>query len=145
MDRPVRMGRLTREWNPAAKSITFCVTEDCNLACKYCYMTGKNSKNRMSFEVAKAAVDYILRRGGLASGSLLVDVGCGTGISSRLFARRGLRVIGVVQAGYVSRVLDQDMLEAAAGAEERHAGLAGESDRRERSLHAFIGAARYAP
>jgi uncharacterized protein len=60
MDREVRMGQLPREWYAAAKSITFCVTEDCNLACKYCYMTGKNSKNRMPVEVAKAAVDYIL-------------------------------------------------------------------------------------
>jgi SAM-dependent methyltransferase len=41
------------------------------------------------------AVDFILSRCGLAAGSLLVDVGCGTGISSRLFAARGLQVIGV--------------------------------------------------
>jgi SAM-dependent methyltransferase len=42
-----------------------------------------------------AALDLIQERGGLGSGSLLVDVGCGTGISSRLFARRGVRVIGI--------------------------------------------------
>ncbi len=42
-----------------------------------------------------AAVDYILARCGLAPGSVLVDVGCGTGISSRLFASRGLRVLGI--------------------------------------------------
>ena len=41
------------------------------------------------------AVDFILRRCGLRAGSVLVDVGCGTGISSRLFAARGLQVIGV--------------------------------------------------
>jgi radical SAM peptide maturase (CXXX-repeat target family)/CXXX repeat peptide maturase len=56
----IRMGQLPRSWNPAAKSITFCVTEDCNLACKYCYMTGKNAKHTMPFEVARKAVDYIL-------------------------------------------------------------------------------------
>lgn len=42
------------------KDITFIVTKDCQLACKYCYLVGKNSKERMSFDVAKAAIDYIL-------------------------------------------------------------------------------------
>lgn len=43
-----------------AKNITFIVTKDCQLACKYCYLVGKNTKERMSWEVAKAAIDYIL-------------------------------------------------------------------------------------
>lgn len=43
-----------------AKSITFIVTKDCQLACKYCYLVGKNNKERMTWNVAKAAVDYIL-------------------------------------------------------------------------------------
>lgn len=43
-----------------AKSITFIVTKDCQLACKYCYLVGKNSKERMPWEVAKQAIDYIL-------------------------------------------------------------------------------------
>ena len=43
-----------------AKNITFIVTKDCQLACKYCYLVGKNDKERMSWEVAKQAVDYIL-------------------------------------------------------------------------------------
>ena len=43
-----------------AKSITFIVTKDCQLACKYCYLVGKNEKERMSFDVAKQAIDYIL-------------------------------------------------------------------------------------
>lgn len=43
-----------------AKSITFIVTKDCQLACKYCYLVGKNSKERMPWEVAKLAIDYIL-------------------------------------------------------------------------------------
>ena len=43
-----------------AKSVTFIVTKDCQLACKDCYLVGKNSKERMSWEVAKAAIDYIL-------------------------------------------------------------------------------------
>ena len=45
-----------------AKNITFIVTKDCQLACKYCYLVGKNEKERMPFEVAKAAIDYILDR-----------------------------------------------------------------------------------
>lgn len=45
-----------------AKSITFIVTKDCQLACKYCYLVGKNSKERMSKSIAKKAVDYILDR-----------------------------------------------------------------------------------
>lgn len=43
-----------------AKSITFIVTKDCQLACRYCYLVGKNVKERMSFEVAQQAIDYIL-------------------------------------------------------------------------------------
>lgn len=43
-----------------AKNITFIVTKDCQLACKYCYLVGKNEKERMSWNVAKAAIDYIL-------------------------------------------------------------------------------------
>lgn len=43
-----------------AKEITFIVTKDCQLACKYCYLVGKNSNERMSFNVAKKAIDYIL-------------------------------------------------------------------------------------
>lgn len=44
----------------SAKSITFIVTKDCQLACKYCYLVGKNDKERMSFGVARQAIDYIL-------------------------------------------------------------------------------------
>jgi SAM-dependent methyltransferase len=42
-----------------------------------------------------AALDFIQARCGLGPGTLLVDVGCGTGISTRLFAARGVRVIGI--------------------------------------------------
>ncbi len=43
-----------------AKNITFIVTKDCQLACKYCYLVGKTENERMPWETAKAAVDYIL-------------------------------------------------------------------------------------
>ncbi len=58
-----RIKENTPNWqNGMAKSITFIVTKDCQLACKYCYLVGKNEKERMSFEVAKQAIDYILER-----------------------------------------------------------------------------------
>ena len=51
----------TKTWQEGtAKEITFIVTKDCQLACKYCYLVGKNSNERMSFDVAKKAIDYIL-------------------------------------------------------------------------------------
>ena len=51
----------TRIWQSGmAKNITFIVTKDCQLACKYCYLVGKNEKERMSWKVAKQAIDYIL-------------------------------------------------------------------------------------
>ena len=50
-----------RVWKSGrAKDITFIVTKDCQLACKYCYLVGKNTKERMTWEVAKQAIDYIL-------------------------------------------------------------------------------------
>lgn len=50
-----------QQWQAGiAKSITFIVTKDCQLACKYCYLVGKNTKERMTWEVAKRAIDYIL-------------------------------------------------------------------------------------
>lgn len=53
--------KVSKEWqNGTAKNITFIVTKDCQLACKYCYLVGKNSKERMTFSTAKMAVDYIL-------------------------------------------------------------------------------------
>ena len=42
------------------KYITFIVTKDCQLACKYCYLVGKNETERMSWRTAKAAIDYVL-------------------------------------------------------------------------------------
>jgi ubiquinone/menaquinone biosynthesis C-methylase UbiE len=41
------------------------------------------------------AMDYIMARCGLNQESLLIDVGCGTGIASRLIAVRGVNVIGI--------------------------------------------------
>lgn len=54
---------ISRPWQDGRmKNITFIVTKDCQLACKYCYLVGKNEKERMSWDIAKAAIDYILDR-----------------------------------------------------------------------------------
>ncbi len=51
----------SREWKGRqAKCITFIVTKDCQLACKYCYLVGKNGNEVMSFDIAQKAIDYIL-------------------------------------------------------------------------------------
>jgi uncharacterized protein len=43
-----------------AKSVTFIVTKDCQLACKNCHIIGKNTKEQMLFYVAKQTIDYKL-------------------------------------------------------------------------------------
>lgn len=43
----------------------------------------------------EAAIDFVIEKCGLNANSLLVDVGCGTGISSRLFAERQIPTIGI--------------------------------------------------
>ena len=42
-----------------SRTVTFQVTEDCNLACVYCYQ-GHKTKKRMSFDTAKKAIDMLL-------------------------------------------------------------------------------------
>lgn len=59
MDNEIR--EIGDSWQSGiAKNITFIVTKDCQLACKYCYLVGKNTKERMSWDVARSAIDYIL-------------------------------------------------------------------------------------
>ena len=63
MDSAINIKERQRGWQEGmAKSITFIVTKDCQLACKYCYLVGKNVQERMPWEVAKAAIDYVLDR-----------------------------------------------------------------------------------
>lgn len=50
----------SRAVDDCRKSITFIVTKDCQLACRYCYLVGKNPYGKMSFETARKAIDYIL-------------------------------------------------------------------------------------
>jgi len=56
-----KVGTNAESWrSDQSQTITFIVTEDCNLRCKYCYITHKTSNNVMDFEVAKEFIDYIL-------------------------------------------------------------------------------------
>lgn len=43
------------------RMVTFIVTKDCQLRCKYCYQVDKSSHSVMSFDTAKKAVDCILK------------------------------------------------------------------------------------
>lgn len=52
---------LSSPWmNGVTKNITFIVTKDCQLACKYCYLVGKNVQERMSWYTAKSFIDMVL-------------------------------------------------------------------------------------
>jgi SAM-dependent methyltransferase len=44
---------------------------------------------------AACALDFAINQCHLGEGSVLVDIGCGTGISTRQFAERGIPVIGI--------------------------------------------------
>ncbi len=55
------IARAPAVWQESiAKTVTFVVTEDCQLRCRYCYLVGKNSRNRMSFDTAKRSIDYLV-------------------------------------------------------------------------------------
>lgn len=65
LNNPIKMALEIKdnyqEWQSGlTKNITFIVTKDCQLACKYCYLVGKNDKERMNFATARKAIDYIL-------------------------------------------------------------------------------------
>jgi radical SAM peptide maturase (CXXX-repeat target family)/CXXX repeat peptide maturase len=60
-DKGYELGSGISTWmNGMAHDITFIVTQDCNLRCKYCYQVNKNSDNIMSFDTAKKAIDYFI-------------------------------------------------------------------------------------
>lgn len=63
-----------RSWQAGlSKNITFIVTKDCQLACKYCYLVGKNTQERMPWATAKAAIDYILDQDEFTEESVIWD------------------------------------------------------------------------
>src|SRR5262249_25147361 len=56
------------------------------------------------------AVEFVLQRCGLGPGSVLVDVGSGTGISARQFARLGISVIGIEPNDEMRREAEREPL-----------------------------------
>lgn len=53
------ISRVFPEKGKSAKTVTFVVTDSCNLRCSYCYQ-GIKGNNAMSFKTAKSFIDYLL-------------------------------------------------------------------------------------
>lgn len=61
VERTYSIGKTSESWrSDKTQTITFIVTNDCNLRCKYCYITHKSADKIMDFKVAKDFIDYIL-------------------------------------------------------------------------------------
>lgn len=57
----ILMGKQDTAWRMGEViTVTLCVTEACNLACKYCYMLHKNNRKEMSLETGKRIIDFIV-------------------------------------------------------------------------------------
>lgn len=64
-----------RGGSKSVKNIIFIVTKDCQLACKYCYLVGKNSNEKMTWEIGKQTIDYILNEFSQSKGIILDFIG----------------------------------------------------------------------
>jgi uncharacterized protein len=73
-NKPLKIDKSNSWEEGRAKNITFIVTEDCQLECKYCYLVGKNKSGKMEFEVARKAIDYLLgEREFITESSVVLD------------------------------------------------------------------------
>lgn len=53
--------KTAQSWHSdRAQTVTFIVTEDCNLRCKYCYITHKSSTSVMTYEMGTLFIDKLL-------------------------------------------------------------------------------------
>src|SRR5438128_10355687 len=75
-------------------------------------LAGLYSQYRPAYPAA--AIDFVVSRCGLNDESMLVDVGCGTGISTRLFAARGIRVMGIEPNADMRRQAETESLASGA-------------------------------
>lgn len=64
-----------RGGSKSIKNIIFIVTKDCQLACKYCYLVGKNSNEKMTWEIGKQTIGYILNEFSQSKGIILDFIG----------------------------------------------------------------------
>ncbi|EGD46912.1 radical SAM domain protein [Ruminiclostridium papyrosolvens DSM 2782] len=61
LEKKYTLGKGIDAWGrERALTVTFIITEDCNLRCKYCYIVHKRSNSKMEFDTAKQAVDCLL-------------------------------------------------------------------------------------
>lgn len=59
--KPYTVGTAPESWGGASvQTLGFVVTEDCNLRCKYCYITHKSTGKVLNLETAKKFIDYVL-------------------------------------------------------------------------------------
>jgi len=54
------------------QELTLTVCEQCNLACSYCYLPGKNTGRKMTLEIGKKAIDYFLKSSNLYKAPQLI-------------------------------------------------------------------------
>ncbi|OUO82254.1 radical SAM peptide maturase, CXXX-repeat target family [Flavonifractor plautii] len=59
MSEKYRLGKSIKMWSERAQTVSFVVTEDCNLRCKYCYITHKASNKVLALDTAKKFIDYL--------------------------------------------------------------------------------------
>jgi SAM-dependent methyltransferase len=73
------------------------------------------------------AIDWVVAHCGLNRPAVLVDIGCGTGISSRLFAQRGVQVIGIEPNAEMRERAEREQLSPTVPAPSYHDGRAGQT------------------
>jgi SAM-dependent methyltransferase len=104
-------------------------------------LAGLYSQYRPDYPVA--ALEFIIQRCGLKDKSLLVDVGCGTGISSRLFAARGISVIGIEPNADMRRQAELEPFSAESPLPSYRQGRAEATGLPESSADAVLAAQAY--
>ena len=58
----MKLGKTNEKWMEKydIQYITICVTEACNMDCKYCYYINKNEKKKLSIEKGREIIDFIV-------------------------------------------------------------------------------------
>ncbi len=68
------IGAVTPEWGRGtAQNLQFIVTENCNLRCKYCYITHGNTGISLEFDTAKKFIDYVIENTTNKSPNVILD------------------------------------------------------------------------
>lgn len=67
------IGKSVMSWGgDDVQTITFIVTEDCNLRCKYCYITHKSNGKVLDIDVARKFIDFILETDSIRKSEAIV-------------------------------------------------------------------------